>query len=109
MSSAEDRRLRPSGAGGAGDHPAGRGEDHVTNTALQIQMFEALGRQPAQFAHEALLVATEGKLSKRLGSYGAEHMRAEGVEPMAMLSVLARIGTSQAGGSFAAVEPVEDR
>ena len=47
-----------------------------------------------------LLVAAEGKLSKRLGSYGAEHLRAEGVEPMALLSVLARIGTSQP------VEPV---
>jgi len=40
-------------------------------------------------------VAAEGKLSKRLGSYGAEHLREEGVEPMAMLSLLARIGTSQ--------------
>ena len=72
-----------------------RGEDHVSNSAAQIQMFEALGAKPAEFAHEALLVAAEGKLSKRLGSYGAEHLRAEGVEPMAMLSVLARIGTSQ--------------
>ena len=72
-----------------------RGEDHVSNSAAQIQMFEALGAKPARFAHEALLVAAEGKLSKRLGSYGAEHLRAEGVEPMAMLSVLARIGTSQ--------------
>ena len=72
-----------------------RGEDHVTNSATQTQMFEALGAEPPQFAHEALLVAAEGKLSKRLGSYGAEHLRAEGVEPMAMLSVLARIGTSQ--------------
>jgi glutamyl-tRNA synthetase len=63
-------------------------------------MFEALGARPPQFAHEALLVAAEGKLSKRLGSYGAEHLRAEEVEPMAMLSVLARIGTSQP------VEPV---
>jgi glutamyl-tRNA synthetase len=77
-----------------------RGEDHVSNSAAQIQMFEALGSRPPQFAHEALLVAAEGKLSKRLGSYGAEHLRAEGVEPMAMLSVLARIGTSQP------VEPV---
>jgi glutamyl-tRNA synthetase len=77
-----------------------RGEDHVSNSAAQIQMFEALGAKPAEFAHEALLVAAEGKLSKRLGSYGAEHLRAEGVEPMAMLSVLARIGTSQP------VEPV---
>ncbi len=71
-----------------------RGEDHVSNSAAQIQMFEALGSSPPQFAHEALLVAAEGKLSKRLGSYGTEHLRAEGVEPMAMLSVLARIGTS---------------
>jgi glutamyl-tRNA synthetase len=71
-----------------------RGEDHVSNSATQTQMFEALGAQPPHFAHEALLVAAEGKLSKRLGSYGAEHLRAEGVEPMAMLSVLARIGTS---------------
>ena len=79
-----------------------RGEDHVSNSASQIQMFEALGAKPAEFAHEALLVAAEGKLSKRLGFYGTEHLRAEGVEPMAMLSVLARIGTSQP------VEPVSD-
>jgi glutamyl-tRNA synthetase len=72
-----------------------RGEDHVSNSAAQIQMFEALAAKPPQFAHEALLVAAEGKLSKRLGSYGAEHLREEGVEPMALLDVLARIGTSQ--------------
>lgn len=77
-----------------------RGEDHVSNSATQIQMFEALGARPPHFAHEALLVAAEGKLSKRLGSYGAEHLRDEGVEPMALLDVLARIGTSQS------VEPV---
>lgn len=78
-----------------------RGEDHVSNSAAQVQMFEALGAQPPEFAHEALLVAAEGKLSKRLGSYGAEHLREEGVEPMALLDVLARIGTSQP------VEPVD--
>jgi len=78
-----------------------RGEDHVSNSAAQIQMFEALGAKPPMFAHEALLVAAEGKLSKRLGSYGAEHLREEGVEPMALLSVLARIGTSQP------VEPID--
>jgi glutamyl-tRNA synthetase len=72
-----------------------RGEDHVSNSASQIQMFEALGAKPPALAHEALLVAAEGKLSKRLGSYGAQHLREEGVEPMAMLSLLARIGTSQ--------------
>jgi len=72
-----------------------RGEDHVSNSATQIQMFEALGAEPPQFAHEALLVAAEGKLSKRLGSYGAEQLRTDGIEPMALLDVLARIGTSQ--------------
>ena len=72
-----------------------RGEDHVSNSAAQIQMFEALGAQPPEFAHEALLVMAEGKLSKRLGSYGTPHLREEGVEPMALLDVLARIGTSQ--------------
>jgi len=79
-----------------------RGEDHVSNSAAQIQMFEALGSEPPSFAHEALLVAAEGKLSKRLGSYGAQHLRDEAVEPMAMLSLLARIGTSQP------VEPIAD-
>jgi glutamyl-tRNA synthetase len=72
-----------------------RGEDHVSNSATQIQMFEALGAKPPEFAHEALLVMAEGKLSKRLGSYGAPHLREEGVEPIALLDVLARIGTSQ--------------
>jgi glutamyl-tRNA synthetase len=71
-----------------------RGEDHVSNSAVQIQMFDALGSEPPHFAHEALLVAAEGKLSKRLGSYGTEHLRDGGVEPIALLSVLARIGTS---------------
>jgi glutamyl-tRNA synthetase len=72
-----------------------RGEDHVSNSATQIQMFEALGAKLPEFAHEALLVMSEGKLSKRLGSYGTQHLREEGVEPMALLDVLARIGTSQ--------------
>lgn len=81
-----------------------RGEDHVSNSATQIQMFEALGAKPPHFAHEALLVAAEGKLSKRLGSYGTEHLRAEGVEPMAMLSVLARIGTSQPVEPFGSLD-----
>ena len=71
-----------------------RGEDHVSNSAVQIQMFEALGAEAPEFAHEALLVAAEGKLSKRLGSYGAEDVREDGIEPIALLAVLARIGTS---------------
>src|SRR5579884_1104678 len=85
-----------------------RGEDHVTNSAVQMQMFEALGAKPPQFAHEALLVASEGKLSKRLGSYGAEHLREEGVEPMALLDVLARIGTSQPVEPIAMLEELAE-
>ncbi|MBA2636025.1 MAG: glutamate--tRNA ligase [Sphingomonas sp.] len=72
-----------------------RGEDHVSNSAVQIQMFEALGSEAPAFAHEALLVAAEGKLSKRLGALGVEDVRSVGLESMALLSVLARIGTSQ--------------
>jgi len=71
-----------------------RGEDHVTNTALQVQMFEAMGAAPPAFAHEALLVGSEGKLSKRLGSLGVEAMREAGIEPIALIAKLARIGTS---------------
>lgn len=71
-----------------------RGEDHVSNTASQVQMFHALGAQPPRFAHEALLVGTEGKLSKRLGSLGMQHLRDEGIEPEALIALLARLGTS---------------
>ena len=60
-----------------------RGEDHVSNTATQMQMFTALGAEPPRFAHEALLVGTEGKLSKRLGSLGVAELREAGVEPEA--------------------------
>jgi glutamyl-tRNA synthetase len=72
-----------------------RGEDHVSNSAVQLQMFAALGAEPPQLAHEALLVAAEGKLSKRLGAVGVGEMQERGLEPMALLSLLARLGTSQ--------------
>ncbi len=71
-----------------------RGEDHVSNTASQIQMFTALGASPPRFAHEALLTGTEGKLSKRLGSLGVAALREEGIEPEALIALLARLGTS---------------
>ncbi|UUL82027.1 glutamate--tRNA ligase [Sphingomonas qomolangmaensis] len=71
-----------------------RGEDHVSNTAAQVQMFEALGAVPPAFAHAALLTGAEGKLSKRLGSLGVEHFRAAGIEPQTIVALLARIGTS---------------
>ena len=79
-----------------------RGEDHVTNTGLQLQMFAAMGSAPPAFAHEALLVGSEGKLSKRLGSLGCDAFREEGIEPIALIALLARIGTSLP------VEPLTD-
>lgn len=86
-----------------------RGEDHVTNTALQIQMFEALRAVPPAFAHEALLVGSEGKLSKRLGSLGVEAMKEAGVEPVALAAKLARIGTSLPVEPVASLEPLIER
>jgi len=80
-----------------------RGEDHVSNTAVQIQMFTALGAAPPRFAHEALLVGSEGKLSKRLGSLSLDALREAGIEPAALVALLARLGTSQP------VEPIADR
>ncbi len=71
-----------------------RGEDHVSNTAAQVQMFAALGAEPPRFAHEALLTGTEGKLSKRLGSLGMAALREEGIEPEAVIALLARLGTA---------------
>ena len=83
-----------------------RGEDHVSNTATQIQMFEALGAKPPAFAHEALLVGTEGKLSKRLGSLGMDGLRAAGIEPIALAALLARLGTSDPVEPVTTLEPL---
>jgi glutamyl-tRNA synthetase len=71
-----------------------RGEDHVSNTATQVQMFTALGAPVPAFAHSALLTGTEGKLSKRLGSLGVSELREQGIEPEAVIALLARLGTS---------------
>lgn len=71
-----------------------RGEDHVSNTAAQLQMFDALGGARPRFAHEALLVGSEGKLSKRLGALGVADLREAGIEPEALVALLARLGTS---------------
>ncbi|RST29791.1 glutamate--tRNA ligase [Sphingomonas ginkgonis] len=85
-----------------------RGEDHVSNSAVQIQMFAALGAGVPAFAHEALLVAAEGKLSKRLGATGVDALREAGIEPMALLSLLARIGTSQPVEPIGRLETLAD-
>ena len=74
-----------------------RGEDHVVNAAIQIQMFEALGAPVPAFAHLPLMTDASGaNLSKRLGSLSLDSLRTEGIEPMAINSLLARLGTSEA-------------
>lgn len=72
-----------------------RGEDHVTNTGVQIELFRALGGEAPQFAHHSLLIGADGQgLSKRLGSLSIEVMRESGLEAAAITSLLARLGTA---------------
>ncbi|GAM99077.1 glutamyl-tRNA(Gln) synthetase [alpha proteobacterium U9-1i] len=78
-----------------------RGEDHVTNSGVQIEIFEALGGPVPAFGHFPLLVGADGEaLSKRIGSLSVHDLRADNYEPMALLSHLGKIGTS---------DPVEAR
>ena len=78
-----------------------RGEDHVTNSAAQKEIFEALGSVAPVFGHPPLLAGKDGKsLSKRLGSLSMDQLREQGIEPMAICSLLGKIGTS---------DPVEAR
>jgi glutamyl-tRNA synthetase, bacterial family len=73
-----------------------RGEDHVSNTAVQIQICRALGAEPPAFAHLPLMTDMSGKgLSKRLGSLNLGALAEEGIEPMAVSSYLANLGTGE--------------
>ncbi len=73
-----------------------RGSDHVTNTATQIQMIQAIDGTVPSFAHHSLLTGPAGEsLSKRLGTLALRDLRENGVEPMALLSLMARLGSSQ--------------
>jgi glutamyl-tRNA synthetase len=88
------------------DHEAGvthiiRGEDHVTNTAVQIQLFEALGGRAPSFAHHNLLIGADGQgLSKRTGALSIAGLREAGVETLAVAAMAALTGSS------VAVQPV---
>lgn len=73
-----------------------RGEDHVSNTAVQVQVMEALGHTPPRFGHMALLKMKEGKISKREGGGDIRSLREGGVFPLVLASYLAKIGTSDA-------------
>ncbi len=72
-----------------------RGSDHVTNTATQIQIMKALGHTHPSFAHHSLLTGPQGEaLSKRLGVLALRDLRAQGIQPFALLSLMARLGSS---------------
>ncbi len=81
-----------------------RGEDHVTNTGVQVALFEALGADAPAFGHHSLLIGADGQaLSKRLGALSVQSFRDAGLEPMAVLSHAALVGTSDA------IEPHQHR
>jgi len=72
-----------------------RGEDHVSNTAIQIQMFEAIGKAPPAFGHLSLVKSKDEKISKREGGFEISTLRnAKNIEPMAINSFLGFIGSS---------------
>jgi glutamyl-tRNA synthetase len=72
-----------------------RGADHVTNTATQIQIIQALGGTVPHFAHHSLLTGPQGEaLSKRLGTLSLRDLRAQGIAPQAILSLMARLGSA---------------
>lgn len=72
-----------------------RGEDHVSNTATQIQIFQALGEKVPNFGHHSLMVLKDGsRMSKRDGAMSLSDIRSSGIEPMTVMNYCARIGTS---------------
>jgi glutamyl-tRNA synthetase len=74
-----------------------RGEDHVANTAVQIELFRALGGEPPRFAHHNLIVAASGEeMSKRKGTLSLRSFREAGAEPEAVAAVAVLTGTSEA-------------
>ncbi len=87
-----------------------RGEDHVSNTATHVQMFEAISDKAPEFAHLSLIADAEGgKLSKRLGSLSVKAVKEEeGLEPMSVVSLMARLGTSDPIEAFTEIQPLID-
>lgn len=74
-----------------------RGEDHITNAAIQIQMYKAFGATPPQFAHIPLMLDAEGhKMSKRLGGLSIRQLRQGGYLPQAILSYMSGLGLAEA-------------
>ena len=86
-----------------------RGEDHVTNSGAQIEVFKALSDHLPTFAHTPLLVGKDGKgLSKRIGSLSMKELKEQGLEPLAICSLLGKIGTSDPIEARPSMEVLKD-
>ncbi|AMJ59329.1 glutamate--tRNA ligase [Bosea sp. PAMC 26642] len=86
-----------------------RGEDHVTNTAVQIQIFEALGAKLPVFGHHNLLTTASGEgLSKRLGHLSLRGLRESGVEALAVAALAVLVGSSDAVRPVASLDELAD-
>lgn len=84
-----------------------RGEDHVPNTAIQIQIFEALGATPPEFGHFPLIMDKQGhNLSKRLGSLNVDHLQEDGIQPIALISYLIHLGTNVSDDGKSSIEEI---
>ncbi len=87
-----------------------RGEDHVTNTAVQIEIFEAFGAPAPRFAHHNLFTLPSGEgLSKRLGHLSLRALREAGNEPLAVAAAAVLVGTSEALGPVASLADLTGR
>ena len=86
-----------------------RGEDHVTNTGVQLALFDAIGAEPPVFGHHNLLISSDGQaLSKRLGALSIRSMREAGLEPLAVCAHAALIGTSDPVEPHASLEALAE-
>jgi glutamyl-tRNA synthetase len=85
-----------------------RGEDHVSNTAIQIQLFKALGSNPPQCGHLALIQSKDNKISKRVGGFDIRSLKEDGIEPLALISFLSTLGTSKPITAFNSISEVID-
>ena len=87
-----------------------RGDDHVTNTGVQIAIFRALGAEPPVFGHHNLLTTSSGEeLSKRSGALSVSGLREAGIEPMAVASLAVLIGTSESVSAAASMTELAER
>lgn len=97
------------------DHDMGvtdviRGEDHVANTAVQIEIFRALGSEPPSFAHINLITAASGEaMSKRTGSLSIRSFREAGADPLAVATIAVLTGTSEAVHAFTSMDELASR